>query len=86
MWFNKKPDRPQGTNPQPKMCKRISRSSLPWVSYGGEKVSTVFVCRLFDPGTPPMPPNPNPSEPLPEPSEPLPPRPEGKSCLVLLGP
>ena len=44
---------------------------------GGQEMSTVFICSLFDPGTPPTPPNPNPSEPLPGPSEPIPPDPQG---------
>ena len=43
----------------------------------GQEMSTVFICGLFDPGTPPTPPNPDPSEPLPGPSEPIPPDPQG---------
>ena len=43
------------------------------------EMSTVFICGLFDPGTPPTPPNPDPSEPLPGPSEPIPPDPQGMS-------
>jgi hypothetical protein len=43
----------------------------------GQEMNAVFICGLFDPGTPPTPPNPNPSEPLPGPSEPIPPDPQG---------